>query len=82
MLERNDGYEEQIRARDREPGDSIGQPRHRLQDAEFAAELGQVRGVHLGVGARIRDRFVQARERYGGGAQSPKLVRLLEEAVG
>lgn len=52
------------------------------KDAEFAAALGDSLGVPLEIGAWIRDRFAQARERYGGDAQSPKLVRLLEEAVG
>lgn len=52
------------------------------KDAEFAVALGESLGVPLEAGTWIRDRFAQARDRYGGDAQSPKLVRLLEEAVG
>lgn len=52
------------------------------KDAEFALNLGETMGVPLEYGRLARDGLAKARERYGGGAQSPMLVRLLEEAAG
>ncbi len=36
----------------------------------------------LDLAARAQEQFAEARDRYGGSAWSPMVVRLLEEAVG
>jgi 3-hydroxyisobutyrate dehydrogenase len=53
-----------------------------LKDLGLALQLGDETGVPLDLAALTRDAFAQARERYGGDAWSPMVVRLLEEAVG
>jgi 3-hydroxyisobutyrate dehydrogenase len=53
-----------------------------LKDLGLALQLGEEAGVPLDLVARTRDRFAEARERYGGTAWSPMVVRLLEDEVG
>ncbi len=52
------------------------------KDLGLALDLGREHGVPLEVGTLVADTFAQARERYGGGAWSPMVVKLLEDAVG
>jgi 3-hydroxyisobutyrate dehydrogenase len=53
-----------------------------LKDLGFALELGREFGVPLGLAGVAEDAFRRARERYGGAAQSPTVVRLLEDDLG
>jgi 3-hydroxyisobutyrate dehydrogenase len=53
-----------------------------LKDLDLALALAGDTGVPLDLAGRVRERFVQARERYSGSAWSPTVVRLLEEEVG
>jgi 3-hydroxyisobutyrate dehydrogenase len=53
-----------------------------LKDLGLALALGRDVGVPLELVERVQEQFVAARERYGGDAWSPMVVRLLEEAVG
>lgn len=53
-----------------------------LKDLALALALGEETEVPLDLAGQVRDRFVEARERYGGAAWSPMVVRLLEDAVG
>lgn len=53
-----------------------------LKDLGLALRMGDENGVPLALAGRAYDEFVEARERYGGDAWSPMVVRLLEEAVG
>lgn len=53
-----------------------------LKDLGLVLDLGEETGVPLDLAARTRERFVEARARYGGSAWSPMVVRLLEDAVG
>ena len=52
------------------------------KDLGFALALGREHGVPLALAALVEDTFARARERYGGAAWSPMVVRLLEDAVG
>jgi 3-hydroxyisobutyrate dehydrogenase len=53
-----------------------------LKDLGLALALGRDVGVPLELVERVQEQFVAARERYGGDAWSPMVVRLLEEEVG
>lgn len=53
-----------------------------LKDLGLALALGRDVGVPLELAERVQEQFVAARERYGGGAWSPMVVRLLEEKIG
>jgi 3-hydroxyisobutyrate dehydrogenase len=53
-----------------------------LKDLGLALARGRETGVPLELAERVEQAFVRARERYGGSAWSPKVVRLLEDAVG
>jgi 3-hydroxyisobutyrate dehydrogenase len=53
-----------------------------LKDLGLALALGDETGVPLDVAASVCNRFVEARERYGGSAWSPLVVKLLEDEVG
>jgi len=52
------------------------------KDLGLALELGREHGVPLVLGDLVAERFALARERYGGSAWSPMVVKLLEDAVG
>ena len=52
------------------------------KDLHFAHELGREFGVPLELGGMTEQIFARARAMYGGGAQSPMVVKMLEEAVG
>ena len=52
------------------------------KDLAFARALGEELDVPLALGDAVADAFAQARERYGGGAWSTMVVKLLEDAVG
>jgi 3-hydroxyisobutyrate dehydrogenase len=53
-----------------------------LKDLGLALQLGEETGVPLDLVALTQRTFETARERYGGSAWSPMVVRLLEEVVG
>ena len=53
-----------------------------LKDLGLALALGEETGVPLELAERVEQAFQQARERYGGGAWSPMVVKLLEDVVG
>lgn len=53
-----------------------------LKDLGLALALGEETGVPLELASLVTASFEDARSRYGGGAQSPEVVRLLEDAVG
>jgi 3-hydroxyisobutyrate dehydrogenase len=52
------------------------------KDLGLALELGGASGVPLELAALVAQTFARARARYGGGAWSPMVVRLLEDALG
>ena len=53
-----------------------------LKDLGFAAGFGRDFGVPLELASTVRAIFERAHAAYGGDAQSPMVVKLLEEAVG
>ena len=53
-----------------------------LKDLAFVRALAERSGVPLSLASLVEGVFLRAREEYGGGAQSPKIVKLLEEGVG
>jgi 3-hydroxyisobutyrate dehydrogenase len=53
-----------------------------LKDLSLALELGDETGVPLELVRHVRERFDEARERYGGTAWSPTVVKLLEDELG
>lgn len=53
-----------------------------LKDLGFASELARELAVPLELEPVVEQAFVRAREAYGGDAQSPRLVQLLEDAAG
>ena len=53
-----------------------------LKDLGFAAGFGRDFGVPLALAEAVRAQFERARAAYGGDAQSPMVVKLLEETVG
>jgi 3-hydroxyisobutyrate dehydrogenase len=52
------------------------------KDMLFARQLGREYGVPLELADLVEQRFVRAREEYGGSAWSPMVVKLLEDALG
>jgi len=52
------------------------------KDAGFALEFGRRFGVPLRLAGLMEQTFVEGRARYGGGAWSSMIVKLLEDAVG
>ncbi len=52
------------------------------KDAGFAMAMGRDFGVPLKLAGLVEQLFVEARQRYGGTAWSPMVVRLLEDALG
>jgi 3-hydroxyisobutyrate dehydrogenase len=52
------------------------------KDLGFAHDLGEELGVPLELATLVEQTFIRAREEYGGGAWSPMVVKLLEDAVG
>jgi 3-hydroxyisobutyrate dehydrogenase len=52
------------------------------KDLGFARELGREHGVPLELAGLVERTFARAREQYGGSAWSPKVVKLLEDALG
>jgi 3-hydroxyisobutyrate dehydrogenase len=52
------------------------------KDLGLALELGREHRVPLALGDLVAEQFELARERYGGSAWSPMVVKLLEDAVG
>lgn len=53
-----------------------------LKDLGLALELGRETGVPLELAGLVTSAFDRAKERYGGSAWSPMLVKLLEDEVG
>ncbi|HUK76164.1 MAG TPA: NAD(P)-dependent oxidoreductase [Thermoleophilia bacterium] len=52
------------------------------KDLHFAHMMGREFGVPLELAAVTEQQFARARALYGGGAQSPMVVKMLEDAVG
>jgi 3-hydroxyisobutyrate dehydrogenase len=52
------------------------------KDLGFVHELGHELGVPLELATVVEQTFIRARERYGGSAWSPMVVKLLEDALG
>ena len=52
------------------------------KDAGFAIEFGRRFGVPLRLAGLMEQTFIEGRARYGGGAWSSMIVKLLEDAVG
>jgi len=52
------------------------------KDAGFAIEFGRRFGVPLRLASMMEQTFIEGRARYGGGAWSSMIVKLLEDAVG
>lgn len=52
------------------------------KDAGFAVEFGRRFGVPLRLAAVMEQTFIEGRAKYGGGAWSSMIVKLLEDAVG
>jgi 3-hydroxyisobutyrate dehydrogenase len=52
------------------------------KDAGFALEFGRRFGVPLKLAGLMEQTFIEGRARYGGGAWSSMIVKLLEDAVG
>lgn len=52
------------------------------KDAGFALEFGRRFGVPLKLASMMEQIFIEGRARYGGGAWSSMIVKLLEDAVG
>lgn len=53
-----------------------------LKDLGFAAGFGEEFGVPLALAQQVQAQFEAARDAYGGSAQSPCVVKLLEDALG
>ena len=53
-----------------------------VKDLELALSLGDEAGVPLALTTLVSGQFAQARERYGGSAWSPTVVKLLEDELG
>ena len=53
-----------------------------LKDLALALKLGADRRVPLALASHVRERYEEARERYGGSAWSPTVVKLLEDELG
>jgi 3-hydroxyisobutyrate dehydrogenase len=52
------------------------------KDLGFALGFGRDFGVPLDLASMTHQTFIRARSAYGGGAWSPRVVKLLEDAVG
>lgn len=52
------------------------------KDLHFATEMGRRFGVPLEVAGLVEQTFRRAQQQYGGDAWSPKVVKLLEDALG
>jgi len=52
------------------------------KDAGFAMEIGRRLGVPLKLASAMEQTFIEGRARYGGGAWSSMIVKLLEDATG
>ncbi len=52
------------------------------KDLGFATGYGRSLGVPLELAGLVEQAFIRARAQYGGEAQSPKVVKLLEDALG
>jgi 3-hydroxyisobutyrate dehydrogenase len=52
------------------------------KDAGFATQMGREFGVPLKLAGLVEQLFVEARGKYGGDAWSPKVVKLMEDALG
>jgi len=52
------------------------------KDAGFAVEFGRRFGVPLRLASVMEQTFLEGRAKYGGGAWSPMIVKLLEDSVG
>lgn len=52
------------------------------KDAGFALEIGRRLGVPLKLAGAMEQTFIEGRARYGGGAWSSMIVKLLEDATG
>ena len=52
------------------------------KDAGFAVEFGRRFGVPLRLAGVMEQTFIEGRAKYGGGAWSSMIVKLLEDAVG
>ncbi len=52
-----------------------------LKDLGFAMDFGKEFAVPLDVASKVKDVFEQGRSAYGGGAQSPMIAKLLEDAL-
>jgi len=52
-----------------------------LKDLGFAKKFGEALGVSLDLAGATLARFEEAKAAYGGGAQSPMIVKLLEDAL-
>lgn len=52
------------------------------KDLGFATKYGRAFGVPLDLAGLTEQTFIQGRARYGGGAQSTQIVKLLEDALG
>jgi 3-hydroxyisobutyrate dehydrogenase len=53
-----------------------------LKDLSLALGLGSETGVPLDLATHVHARYAEARERYGGSAWSPTVVKLLEDELG
>jgi len=53
-----------------------------LKDLGFATQMGRDFGVPLELAGLVEQTFEHAKQRYGGGAWSSQVVKLLEDAVG
>ncbi len=52
------------------------------KDAGFAVEFGRRFGVPLRLAGVMEQTFIEGRAKFGGGAWSSMIVKLLEDAVG
>ena len=53
-----------------------------LKDLGFVRALAERNGIPLSLASIAEGIFLRAKEEYGGGAQSPRIVGLLEEEIG
>ena len=53
-----------------------------LKDLGFAMDFGREFGVPLALAGLTRETYLKGRSAYGGDAQSPQIVKLLEDALG
>ena len=53
-----------------------------LKDLGFVADLGEQYGVPLKLTGLVKSLFEQSREKYGGDAWTPHVIKMLEEEVG